>query len=131
MTLVTRHMVRRGNPVSDFTFHHAFSDLNDLARDLMAQHQWHFVTPVPFNHIRAADATRHHSDQRLARTYLRLRPLLNTHIFIIVIYTYAHSIIQIYKAFLFSLSHPRCILRLWETLQGRLFQIQLLRHLPS
>jgi hypothetical protein len=60
---VTGNMVGDKDPVTGFVAIHPFADLNDLPGNLMTEHPWGFLNPVPFHDIAAANATCQYLDQ--------------------------------------------------------------------
>ncbi len=85
------NVVGGGHPVTRLELGHPFANLDDVAGDLVPQHQRRFLDAVPLHHVGAADAAGDDLDQHLARPDLGDRLLLQAYVVVVVIHGYAHG----------------------------------------
>jgi hypothetical protein len=70
---------------------HALSDGDNHPGDLVTQNERGFMPAIPFQQVSAADTAGFHPHQHLAGANVRHRHLLQPHILISVIHSYAHE----------------------------------------
>jgi hypothetical protein len=90
MTGVAGNVMGHESPVADFIVQYVFPCLDNLTRNLMAQHQGRFADTVPLHDIAAADAARHNLDQQFAGADLWHRHFFQLHLPVIVVHCHAH-----------------------------------------
>jgi hypothetical protein len=91
---VTWNMMGGTNPVTFLVLLYIPPDGSNYTCNFMAQDQRCFVKAVPLQQIGATDAAGLHPHQYLAGADLWHRHLLQPHILIVVIHSYAHEILS-------------------------------------
>ena len=91
MTRVARNVMRSRDALADFAALDSLADLDDLARDLVSEHQRRFLDTIPLHHVAAAYAAGLDAHEQLAGPDLRRRHLLEPHVAILIIHRHTHA----------------------------------------
>jgi hypothetical protein len=88
---VARNVVRHKNPVADLAVSNAFADFGYDASHFVAENNRRLLDAIPFENVRAANATGHDFDKKLAGADLRFRPFFKPDVAVSVVYRGSHS----------------------------------------
>jgi hypothetical protein len=81
------------NPLADVKALNIGAHGSDFTGDLVAQNERRFLDPVPFHQVRAANAARVNTNQKLARADHRDGHLFDSHIPVVVVHGDTHRIV--------------------------------------